>query len=198
MLLWPGTLRSWTKPSQHNHWQRWVQINAKFELSHFWCPRKSQHTTHNWPARPKLMITYLITARSSKSCPSCMSFQPLLLSSIPLCHKHEPVFYFTINFSICRSAEHTFLQMAPGTSQGLGRGSIIFQTMLAIQVQLQEEKRWWTNSISKVNSWSANNLWPLLLICKQRFNFEGNGKWYEQAKLNKNYNYIMLQSWALF
>ena len=134
-----------------------VQINAKFESSHFWCPRKSQHTNPQLASQPETDITYIFAARSSRSFPSCVSLQPLLLPTIPLCRKLDHYFISpSIPPSVAPDAQ-AFLQMAPGTSQGMGTGTCHISDHVSHTSLITRGKALINNSISEVNIWSANN-----------------------------------------
>ena len=54
-----------------------VQINAKFESSHFWCPRKSQHTSTQMASQPKL-ISHTFLQLGAAYLSSLCFFQPSL------------------------------------------------------------------------------------------------------------------------
>ena len=127
-----------------------VQINPKFESSHFWCPRKSQHTNTQLASQPKTGITYLFAARSS------VSLQPLLLPTIPLCCKLDHYFISPSASPSVAPAAQAFLQMAPGTSQGMGTGTSHISDHVSHTSLITRVKTLMNNSMG--NIWSANNL----------------------------------------
>ena len=100
-----------------------VEFKQMQSLSHHIFGVQENHNTPTLklPASPKLMITYLFSARTRRSGPSCMSILPLFLPAISLsvssaANLSQCLILPLISASVA-PAEQTFLQMAPGTSQ---------------------------------------------------------------------------------
>ena len=103
IFLWPSTLKSWTKPSSTQSLTK-VEFKSMQSLSRHISGVHENHNTPtlNWPASLKLISHKFLQLGAAEFPILCIS--PASASSNhPSLPQTWPLFYITINFTICSS-----------------------------------------------------------------------------------------------